>query len=297
MLGSDDKPPAATPKGTPTAAATAAAILFYLTAYLKMLSSKTKKVILSGVVMLKMLAADPPCQLLGRNNTNEYADTKITTEDDTAASAGANATRTTAAGKAFYVSTSTNGHETMLFDSDLVPIRIDNSGATKSVWRDKSQFVGPLTQCRAKFNGMDILCQGTLRLRIDDDNGVSHTKDINGVYFMPELSCNILSPQQWAQSAKDNRPRQRDTYCTTYENALILHWDRGRFKRTIIFDPSGSNAVATAATAPATIIAGMTSADATTNLAALETVKRARGKLECREGSRKEQTNNLLSDE
>jgi hypothetical protein len=151
-----------------------------------------------------------------------------------------------------FVSASQTARDTMMFDSDSVPIRIDNC-ATKSIWRDKGDFVGPLKRCHARVKGIggikDIIYSGTLRLRIDDDNGVAHEKDIKGVYYMPTLSCNILSPQHWAQSAKDNYPLPRGTWCGTYEDAVILHWDQREFRRTLLLDQDGAN-VGTIYTSP-----------------------------------------------
>jgi hypothetical protein len=90
---------------------------------------------------------------------------------------------------------------------------------------------------------------GTIRWYIEDDDGVTHAIEIpNGIY-LPTAPSRLLSPQHWAQEARDNKPDKDGTWCATYQDAVILWWGQRKFRRTIKIDRHGSN-VATIRTAP-----------------------------------------------
>jgi hypothetical protein len=80
------------------------------------------------------------------------------------------------------------------------------------------------------FNGHTTQTKvGTVRWRIHDDGGRIHNIILPNTYYSSHAESRLLSPQHWAQIAKNGR----GTKCTTYHDAIILEWDNRRFKRTI----------------------------------------------------------------
>jgi len=90
---------------------------------------------------------------------------------------------------------------------------------------------------------------GTIRWMIEDDEGVVHEFLIPDSLYVPEGSSRLLSPQHWAQVAKDHHPLRYGTWCATYPDKIILYWNQRQYTRTIPLDPSDTN-VATIHTAP-----------------------------------------------
>jgi hypothetical protein len=70
---------------------------------------------------------------------------------------------------------------------------------------------------------------GTVRWRIRDNEGRIHCIHLPNTYYSPHAASRLLSPQHWAQIAKNGR----GTKCTTYHDSIILEWDNQKFKRTI----------------------------------------------------------------
>ena len=129
------------------------------------------------------------------------------------------------------------------FDSDSIPIRFD-CHASRSMGFAADQFVGPVTPMRGKVKGIgktEITGVGTLQVSWEDDMGRSHTHLIKNSLLVPALKEIVVSPQHWAQSAQDNRPNPRGTWCATYEDCIEVFWDQRRFKRTIFLQKEGSN--------------------------------------------------------
>ena len=95
------------------------------------------------------------------------------------------------------------------FDTDTFPIRIDNC-VTATISHRIEDFVGPLKPIHRKVKGIggsigNVQC-GTIRWRIDDDNGRIHTLLLPNSYYVPESPSRLLSPQHWAQQVKDYKP-------------------------------------------------------------------------------------------
>ena len=116
------------------------------------------------------------------------------------------------------------------FDADSVPLRVDNC-ATASLLPHKSDFIGVLVPVRRRIHGIGRSVQrgimmGTLRLRIEDDNGAMHDILIPELFYVPDATSRLLSPQHWAQKAKDNHPKRHGTWCAMYNDEIILEWDR-----------------------------------------------------------------------
>jgi hypothetical protein len=80
------------------------------------------------------------------------------------------------------------------------------------------------------FNGATATTKvGTVRWQIQDDTGRTHTLILPETYYSASVQTRLLSPQHWAQTAKQGR----GTKCTTYHDSIILSWNQGKFKRTI----------------------------------------------------------------
>ncbi|WP_317203594.1 hypothetical protein, partial [Janthinobacterium sp.] len=90
---------------------------------------------------------------------------------------------------------------------------------------------------------------GTIRWQIEDDQGGVHSINLPNSLYVPQAASRLLSPQHWAQTARDNRPLRCGTWCATFENEVVLYWDQQRFTRTIPLDQQNTN-VATIRTAP-----------------------------------------------
>jgi len=146
-----------------------------------------------------------------------------------------------------------SSREAAVFDTDSQMVRIDNC-ATASLSNDTKDFIGEMTPTRRKIKGIDGhpqggLMTGTIRWYIEDDAGVIHEILLPGSYYVPWANSKLLSPQHWAQRAKDNHPVPRGTWCATYADTIVLEWDQRKHRRTVRLDP-GSNNVAHIRTAP-----------------------------------------------
>jgi len=139
------------------------------------------------------------------------------------------------------------------FDTDAKPVGIDNR-ASACMSDNRSLFTGPLIDVNRRVKGVGGALiggvkMGTMKLSWLDDNGCGHTFEIPRSYFVPQLGTTLLSPQHWAQQMKDNKPAPRGTWCTTYGDAVILHWNQGEYSLTLPLDTKGTN-VATLYTSP-----------------------------------------------
>ena len=133
------------------------------------------------------------------------------------------------------------------YDSDSFLLRVDNC-ATSSFTNNLNDVVGPLTSVPLRIEGFGGKVSGvskcTIRWTLEDDLGKVHVILLPNSYYCPQAPCRLLSPQHWSQTSND----KRGTWCATYGDAVVLHWDQGRFTRTIPLDPSTN--VATVRSAP-----------------------------------------------
>ena len=147
----------------------------------------------------------------------------------------------------------TNRPTPVHFDTDSRILRIDNC-ATKSISPCIDDFVStllPIPNTRVQGLGGKIgnIMSGTIRWHIEDDQGSVHSITLPNSLYVPQATSRLLSPQHWAQTARDNRRIKRGTWCATYDNAVVLYWDQQKYQRTIPLDPANTNA-ATIRTAP-----------------------------------------------
>jgi hypothetical protein len=66
-----------------------------------------------------------------------------------------------------------------------------------------------------------ITHQRTIQWNIADNEGVSHKITIPNSFYVPTSDVRLLSPQHWAQRAKDHYPRRRGTWCATFDDEIF----------------------------------------------------------------------------
>jgi hypothetical protein len=122
------------------------------------------------------------------------------------------------------------------FDSDSFLIAVDNC-CSKCITNCMDDFVEPPETVNVRVRGIGgnvtATLVGTVRWTIEDDNGMVHAWTISGTYYNAESPYRLFSPQHHAQLANDHFPRARGTWCGTYDDAIELHWEQRRYKRTI----------------------------------------------------------------
>jgi hypothetical protein len=79
---------------------------------------------------------------------------------------------------------------------------------------------------------------GTVRWRIQDDNGITHRFDLSGTYYVPELPLRLLSPQHLAREIQQKDSNVDGTVCNTYSDRVTLSWQNCKYTRTIPLNQS-----------------------------------------------------------
>jgi hypothetical protein len=147
--------------------------------------------------------------------------------------------------------TDTSATRIISFDSDSFQIGIDTH-ATACMSPDKSDFI-PNTLVpfppskggiRAYGKGplLRINATGTVRWRIDDDNGMKHVITIPNSIYCSQGTQRLLSPQHWgAEANKTNTLNPDSTRSIQYHDRNVLYFGpKGEYKKTI-FNHSKSN--------------------------------------------------------
>jgi hypothetical protein len=120
----------------------------------------------------------------------------------------------------------------MHFDTNSYDILVDNY-CSQSITNRLQDFIKPpkVSDMKIKgFNGHTTQTKvGTVRWRIHDNGGRIHNIILPNTYYSAHAESRLLSPQHWAQIAKNGR----GTKCATYHDAIIFEWDNRKFKRTI----------------------------------------------------------------
>ena len=136
------------------------------------------------------------------------------------------------------------------FDSDSKKLRIDNC-LTASITNVIGDFVGKPIAVNVNVKGVGGLVQathrGTVRWRLEDDEGVIHPVLLPGSYLVPSMPCCLLSPQHWAQVANDHRPHPEGTGCITTSKEVQLFWNQRKNTKTVPLDPNSNVATMTTA--------------------------------------------------
>jgi len=136
-----------------------------------------------------------------------------------------------------------NGLNLMHFDTESVPIKVDNC-CSKCITNDIQDMIPSSIKQTAKivkgFKGEQCAatCHGTICWSWDDDLGVWQTFRIPNSYYIPEATSKLLCLQHWAQEAADHSLIRHGTGCNTNDCCITLYWNQWMSKRTVPLDPS-----------------------------------------------------------
>ena len=140
-----------------------------------------------------------------------------------------------------------NSHEArhVYFDTDSGEMTVDN-GAETSMSSYIEDFIDVPVPCNKVVDGVngsaDGNMEGTIRWPIEDDEGRIHEITLPGSLYIPKArDLRLLSPQHWAQTAKDRKPLRYGTWCGTYDDCLVCWWKQRKYKRTMPLVPGKRN--------------------------------------------------------
>ena len=133
----------------------------------------------------------------------------------------------------------------MIYVTDFHAIGLENH-ASRTMSNNINHFIStlvPETDMIVKDAGgnLKVMGSGTLRWRIEDDDGKIHTIICKDAIFVPNLHTCLLSPQHWAQGLDDNSPKLDGTWCATYADRCVIEWNQRKHRRTIRFDRNSTN--------------------------------------------------------
>jgi len=118
------------------------------------------------------------------------------------------------------------------FDTDSYDILVDNC-CSKSITNCLGDFITPPRSSRMiikGFNGATATTKvGTVQWKLQDDTGKVHTITLPETYYSESVETRLLSPQHWAQVARQGK----GTKCTTYHDCIVLSWGKGQYQKTI----------------------------------------------------------------
>ena len=134
------------------------------------------------------------------------------------------------------------------FDTDSFKIGVDNH-ASRCMANSPSFFenLRIITKSRNRVGGIQgglaIRGEGTFVFDIEDDNGKVHMIRIPNSLYVPGLKMCLLSPQHWAQEARDDAPIPRGTRMENDAVGCKLMWHQLDFSKTILFDAATNTPV------------------------------------------------------
>jgi hypothetical protein len=93
------------------------------------------------------------------------------------------------------------------YDSDSFLIAVDNC-CSKSITNQMADFIGQPEKVFIEVRGIgrkvNATWKGTVRWKIEDNDGQVHTIELPGTYYHGESPYRLISPQHRSQVAKDN---------------------------------------------------------------------------------------------
>jgi Reverse transcriptase (RNA-dependent DNA polymerase) len=118
------------------------------------------------------------------------------------------------------------------FDTDSRSIGIDNR-CTACISDNTKDFIGELKPSMREIKGFGgsrttKVMIGTIKWKWLDDNGLEHAFTIPNSFYVPDGKVCLMSPQHWAQSAKNGRAWEE----TGSENCT-LYWKDGKHKLVV----------------------------------------------------------------
>ena len=132
------------------------------------------------------------------------------------------------------------------FDSDSFRIGVDNHAsvcmANSPHLFEDLELTDQGKQVDGIGAGLEIRGKGTFVMRIEDDDGGTHTIKIPNSLYLPALRQCLLSPQHWAQEAKamgnKGEWEANRTWMENHWDKCVLLWGGGRFRRSIPHSPT-----------------------------------------------------------
>jgi hypothetical protein len=136
------------------------------------------------------------------------------------------------------------------FDSDSNPLHIDNC-CSYSITISMDHFISSPRRIKSPVQGiggsLEATHVGTVKWHIADDEGRVHAITLPGTYLVVNSPARLLSPQHWAQTAKDHFPHDEGTCCITNSKEVKLYWGQRKFTRTAPLQRSSNVGVITTA--------------------------------------------------
>jgi hypothetical protein len=120
------------------------------------------------------------------------------------------------------------------FDTDAFDILIDNC-CSHILTNDINDYIEPPVKSPVRvkgYNGSTSTMVGTMNWKIKDDNGKVHNFILPNTYYSSSVETRLLSPQYWAQVRK----KGRDSCCITYHDAIIMRWNKDKYRITAPLD-------------------------------------------------------------
>jgi len=132
-------------------------------------------------------------------------------------------------------------HQPFKFDTDSVTIGVDNH-CSKCMSNNIDHFITelsptPNTMVVGAGGNLKVKGEGTIVWKIQDDDGSQHDLTIKDCLYVPDLQICLLSPQHWAQQARDDFPKKDGTWCATYAGGCQMQWNQRKYTKTIQHDP------------------------------------------------------------
>ena len=129
-----------------------------------------------------------------------------------------------------------------MMDMDANRIGIDNR-CTACVSHRKTDFIGKIiktNQCITGFGGHKHrnISKGTIKWKINDDNGQEQEFIIPNSYYAPAGGCRLLSPQHWAHEYYKQTGKSAKE--TTTRHNIKLSWNNDKNNKTVDLDENGN---------------------------------------------------------
>lgn len=129
---------------------------------------------------------------------------------------------------------------TAQFDTDSSRVGIDNR-CSACISDQRSDFKGNLRKTNRVIKGfgghlIKNVWTGTLVWTVEDNQGCTHTWHIPGSYFVPDGGVRLFSPQHWAQTRNDNKPKPNGSRVVTNSHDMVVEWDQRKHKLTVPID-------------------------------------------------------------
>jgi hypothetical protein len=125
-----------------------------------------------------------------------------------------------------------------VMDTDSYYFAVDTC-TSETICKHKELFVGDIKSCKKIFvqgvaGKVQVTGDGTIKLRITDDDGLEHDLLVHNVLYVPESPINLISPQRWLQGTKN----PNGTGEITVGESTLLFWDDRKYTKLIPHQPS-----------------------------------------------------------